>query len=128
MEEEEIVTRIAKIYLGEDSIVRAAYFPKAEETLTDAKENIAAVAKVSKGQKYPILVDYRKVKSVAREARAYYAGKETAKVVNAVAILIGSLVSRVIANFFLGLNKPKFPVKLFTSEADAIEWLKGFRR
>jgi hypothetical protein len=29
-------------------------------------------------------------------------------------------------NFFLGLNKPHFPTKLFTSEEKAEVWLKEF--
>ena len=42
------------------------------------------------------------------------------------AIIVDSPVSRLIGSFFLGLNKPPFPTKLFTSEADAVEWLKGY--
>jgi len=126
MEKEVIVTRIAKIRLGKDGIVRSTYSPKAEETLAEAKENIATVLKISQGKKYPVLVDYGNVKSVTREARAYYAGEEAAKVVNATAILISSPVGKIIANFLLSLNKPKYPIRMFTSETDAIEWLNGF--
>ncbi len=34
--------------------------------------------------------------------------------------------SPVIRNFFLGINKPPYPVTLFNSEEKALEWLKTF--
>ena len=128
MENEVTLTRMAKIWLGDDGIVRVEYFPGVEETLTNAKENIATIMKVSKKKKCPVLVDNRNIKSITREARAYYAGEEAAKAMNAAVLLIGSSVNRLIGNFFMNFNKPKYPVKLFTSESNAIEWLKGFRR
>ncbi len=41
-------------------------------------------------------------------------------------LLIGSPVSRVIGNFFMGLNKPIYPTKLFTDPQKAIRWLQTF--
>jgi hypothetical protein len=41
----------------------------------------------------------------------------------AFAILIDSSVSRVVGNFFLGINKPAVPTKLFTNEKEAVKWL-----
>ena len=112
--------------MEDDGIVRAIDFPNAEERLADAKENVAAVVKVSKGEKYPVLVDGRNVKSITREARAYYAGGEIANAISAMAVLIGAPVSRMIGNFYLSFSNPKLPAKLFTSETQALEWLKGF--
>ena len=126
MGKEEIILRASKVWLGEDGIVQINHFPNSEETLADAKENLASVVKVGKGKRCPLFVDLRNVKSTTREARIFYAGEKSAKAVNAVAGLISSPVSRIIGNFFLGINRPKFPVKLFTSETEAIEWLKGF--
>ncbi len=34
----------------------------------------------------------------------------------------------VIGNFFIGFNKSPMPTKLFTSEPEALEWLKEFLR
>jgi hypothetical protein len=126
MENEVIITRTAKVRLGEDGIFRVIVLPKVEMTLADAKESIATVLKISKGKKLPLLVDSRNIKSMEREARVYYAGEEGRKSVSACALLIGSPVSRVIGNFFMGLNKPLVPTRLFTSETEAIEWLRRF--
>ena len=44
----------------------------------------------------------------------------------AIALLVGSPLSRVIGNFFVGLNRSTFPLRLFTSEEEAIAWLRTF--
>ena len=126
MKNEIIRTRMSQIWLDEDGIIRATtILPHAEQTLADAHEIIVAVAKISQGKKYPLLSDVRNIKSVDRPAREYFA-KEFDKVVSAAAGLVGSPMTMIMANFFLRVNKPSLPTRLFTSEAEAIEWLKGF--
>lgn len=98
-----------------------------EMNLTDATENVAATASLARGH-MPVLVDMRGVRSQTREARQYFDGAEAAKTLSAVALLIGSPVSRVLANFFLRVSAQRIPTRLFTSEADAITWLLGFVR
>lgn len=127
MEKEIIFTWGGKIWLGDDGIVRVvSTFPQGKMTLAEAKEVFSAILKVSKGKKRPLFVDIRDIKSADRESREYTASEGVSSVLSAMALLIGSPISKVIGNFFLGLNKPKFPVKIFTSEAEAIRWLKGF--
>ena len=58
------------------------------------------------------------------DARAYYSSDEAARQTCGVALIVGSAVSRVIGNFFIGLNKPPYPTRLFTDEAEAIAWLQ----
>lgn len=126
MENEVIETRTNKIWLEEDGIVRAVNFPNAKITLEDAKENVATVKKLIKGRKCPLLVDISKVLSLDRDARKYYAEAGEKENISAVALLVGPPLSKVIGNFFIGLNRGVAPLRLFTSEARAIEWLKGF--
>lgn len=121
-----IETKNARIWLGDDGIVRNVQKPGAEETLDTAKEGIAAIHKVSKGKKRPLLVDLKAQKSMSREAREFYSDDTRDNEANAVVLLVDSPVSRIIGSVFLGINKPKLPIKLFTSEGDAIAWLKGF--
>jgi len=126
MENEVIEVAASRICLGEDGIVHAVTKPGSEQTLADAREQIAAIGKIGRGKALPVLVDFKNIKSQDRGARAYFAGKEPAKVVTACAILLSSPLSRVIGNFYMGLNKPVTPTKLFTSESEAIEWLKEY--
>lgn len=126
MESEAITTKVSKVWLGEDGIARVIHTPNAEVTLEDAKETMAAYLKINKGKRLPLFVDTKTMKSLAREARHYYAGEEAAKVASAVAIIVGTPVSRVLGNFYIGLSNPHLPSRLFTSDAEALEWLKGY--
>ena len=123
---DETVTRTVRIWIGDDGIVRMVDLPGAEEVLEDAVENLATIRNVSENKKPPIMIDIRELKSITREARKYYASEETAKFGKAIGLVIGSPMTRVIGNFFIQLNRPALPLKLFTSEDKALDWLKGF--
>jgi hypothetical protein len=119
--------RSQRIWLGDDGIVRTKMMPGVFELeLSDAQEVVHAVAAVGGNVARPVLVDLREVRSMSRECRKYFAGPETAKVEAAAALLVVSPVARAIGNFFMGLNRPLCPTRLFTSEADALVWLKQF--
>lgn len=124
--ENEQTCKVAKLWLGEDGIVRIIHVPGAEVTLEGAQETMAAYLKINKGKKRPLFVDTKTMKSLAREARQYYAGEEAAKVASAVAIIVGTPVSRVLGNFYIGLSNPHLPSRLFSLEDEALEWLKGY--
>jgi hypothetical protein len=125
MEREEIV-RVARLWLGEDGIVRIIHVSGAEVTLEDARETMAAYLKINGGKRLPLFVDTKTMKSMSRETRKYYAGEEAAKVASAAAIIVGTPASRVLGNFYLGLSNPHLPSRLFSSEEEALEWLKGY--
>jgi len=94
-----------------------------------ARENIDAQESVRDGlnkAKIRVLIDMTAVTEISKEARDYFANERTASVQRATALLIGSPVSRVIGNFFLGLNKPISPTRLFTDSEEAIQWLHTF--
>ena len=123
---ETLETRCSQVWLGEDGILRYQSRLNAEETLPDAQENIAAGERLARGVKRPALVDIRRIHSMEREARLYYAGPETARIETAAALLVSSAFSRIIGNLFMGANKPVIPTRLFTVEQEAVEWLKQF--
>jgi hypothetical protein len=126
MESEAITTKISKVWLGEDGIARIIHVPGAEVTLEDAQETMAAYRKLNEGKRRPLFVDTKTMKSLAREARHYYASEEAARVASAVAIIVGTPVSRVLGNFYLGLSNPHLPSRLFSSEEEALTWLRGY--
>jgi hypothetical protein len=124
----EVTTSVCRLWLGSDGIVRMTNLPGTEETIKEAMENIAAGSILLGGVKSPVVVDIRKIKSITKEARDYYSGEETAKFTTACAILVGSPVTKAIGNFYLLINKTDFPLKLFSSETLAVDWLRGFVR
>lgn len=108
---------------GEDGIIRTKVKPGAEVTLPDAQENSIAVNSFYEGSKYPLLVDSRGIKSISREARNQFSIKGRKTNVTCFAIIIDSPLSRVIGNFFMGINKPEIPMCLFDDEEEALSWL-----
>ncbi len=110
-------------WMGDDGIARTKVKKNAEVVLEDARENSVVVNSFFVDEKFPLLIDARGIKSITREARSFFTtnGRETNTM--AFAILIDSSVSKVVGNFFLGINKPAVPTKLFTNEKEAAKWL-----
>ena len=126
MKSKVITTSTGKVWLDEEGIIRETEDAGSSVDLNAAKEIIAAYAALCKNELKPILVDIRNIKSITAEARGYLAGEGGAKFTRAVALLIDSPLSRIIGNSFLGLNKPSFPTRLFTTKEQALIWLRGF--
>lgn len=121
----EVSTRSSRVWLDDEGIIQEVVNPGSVLDLADAKESIAAEAKFAQGRRLPLLVDMSQVKSISRAARTVYA-KEGPTIVCAVALVVGSPLNRMIGNFFLGLNRPLIPLRLFSSTADAAAWLRQF--
>jgi hypothetical protein len=111
---------------GEDGIVRTKIKPGSEVTVEYARENSNAVNSLFTGKKFPLLIDSRGIKSMTREARNQFTTKGRETNTLAFAIVIDSPLSRVIGNFFMGINKPAVPTRLFDDEIEAEKWLKPY--
>ena len=119
-------TRLCKVWVGADGICRLDWVANAEVTMKAAQEVMAAYDAIRQDRRLPLLIDTKSMKSFAREARQYYASDEAAARASAAAIVVGTPVSKVLGNFYLGLSNPRLPSRLFTSEDEALIWLKGF--
>ena len=114
------------IWMDEQGIFHLSYTEDARLTLEDTLKELQIISEISGHKGIPTLVDLNNVVHVPRECRTYYASKETEKIMKVVAMLVGTRMSRLIGNFFIGLNKPTMPIKLFTSEMEALKWLKQY--
>lgn len=122
MEEKVVQTKAGYLTIGEDGIIRFRITPGAIVDVEVAEKCIAGAAELAGDRKHILLIDMRGLRSITREARhAYTTGPTTA-----VALLIGSPVGKAIGNFFIALNKPAYPLKMFTSETEAVNWLKVY--
>ena len=123
-----IDTRTERLWLHPERYVIAEVRPGLIADLDDAVVNVAAVATLAAGVPLPLLLDMRAhATSATRECREYYAGAEAQRVNLAVAMLVRSHVSRVVGNFFLGLNKTRFPFRMFSDLDEAVAWLLAAR-
>ena len=123
-------TSTQKLYWDDVSNIVWGELNATPQTLRSAEENIDAQERMRDAlnrQKTRVLIDMRQTTKIAREARQYYAGERTASIQRATALLVSSSsVSVVIANFFMGFNKPVSPTRLFTETSPAVAWLTGF--
>ena len=122
----EITTRTEKIVLHPSGVVVCTVHKSIYMEIEDAIENIKAIKELSVEKKVPVVVDIQASKGASKACREYFAGDEAAKVQSACVLLVSSPMSRLIGNFFIGLNKTKFPTRLFSDKDSAISWLKTF--
>ncbi len=119
-------TKTSFIISCDDGIIRISSFWDTH-TLEDAKEVISAFKLIAKDKKHPVLVDSSRAKDMSPESMKFYGSDEAMISVSAIAIIIKSGISRVMANFFMDISKRKFPPRrLFNDENKAVEWLKTF--
>jgi hypothetical protein len=117
-----VSTRTCAFTLDEGYLV-ARFHAGAEVTVEDAHANLEVTGQLGGWRRVLVLVDLRLLKSQTPEARALLAGPVAARVSAAVALLIGSPLSRVLGNFYLRFNRPETPTRLFSSEEEARAWL-----
>ena len=79
-----------------------------------------------KGKDYPHILEISGITSTSREAREYFSKDQGTKHMKSLALIVESPLSRTIGNFFLILNKPKIPTKIFTVKAEAAEWSRSY--
>ncbi len=120
----EHVSARARYWLDDDGIIRGRSNEGAAYTYEDAVEAVAIMRDLAAGTRRALMIDITEVRSMAREARAYFQRPEHAEVLYAVALVVGSPISRAIGNFFLGLNRPVVPTQLFSDPAKATAWIR----
>ena len=123
----EIETRTCTLRVDEEGVLRIIVKPGARMELADAEENMRACGELCGERSRAVIVDLSGVQSVSRDARNCFSGDLAKQFIRANATLVGSPTSRLIGNFFLALNRPPYPIKIFNDESDALEWLRSLR-
>ena len=125
--------RISEMWIDEEDFFCVNYNVGGDVGLEDAKEMVRTIDKfrekiqIDEQTRHFVLVDNRGVKSMAREARTYFAQANEINRTGALAIVVSSKVGEVRGNFFIYVGGPKYPTRLFTSREVAIKWLKKQR-
>lgn len=120
-----IETKYAYFHIT-NGILHCTYKKMDEVNLEIAKIGAKVRIEYSNNVSYPCLFDIRLLGSMTKEARDYLADKGNELVI-ASALLVESTIIRVIANFFITVNKPKNPTRIFTNENEAIKWLEKYK-
>jgi len=83
----------------------------------------AAARALAAGRRMPVLLVITGVVGISVEARHVYANSFAA---SAFALVGESPVDRVIAHYLLRSKTPAIPAQFFTSESEAVEWLRQY--
>jgi hypothetical protein len=113
------------VSLRNDGIIVYDPLPRQEVSIEFAVQVLELGLQVAGGRTRACLVLMPDVKRIDREARAFFASDLYLKLSHRTALVVSSPVSRVIGNFFVGLNRVKYPCKVFDDQERAVAWLRA---
>jgi len=113
-----------KFTYSDEGILYTECFPNTVMTIDDGKESTRISGEMVNHEPRPLLCDLTNVVKMTQECRKHFAGEEHAKTFSKAALIVTSPISKIIGNFFLGLNKPLKPTSLFTTKDDGLKWLR----
>ena len=121
-------TKTAVVHLSEPGVVVVRIRDGAEQSLEDARMNLAAALSEATGLRRPLLVDIRTSQPLDADARHYYSGQTLVDRFTAIALLIDSSpFGRSMGNIYLRVARLGIPTQLFTDEPRALAWLMAHR-
>lgn len=120
---QEIVFNYAKAQLFDNKIIRLEIFGNITIGRAEAEEMTSAIGVLSKGKESLVLILADEITSFSREALDFSSGEEGLRYTIGDALVVGSLTQRLTANFYLKINKPRKPSRIFNSEPEAVKWL-----
>lgn len=115
-----------EISLREDGIVEVYFKNNTELNLTVCKELSQAYDSLLEEKKYPLLHFSGDYVSVTNEAREYSVSERGLQYSKAEAYVFTTLGHRLIANFYIKINKPSVPTWFFKTKEAAVEWLQQY--
>ena len=72
----------------------------------------------------PSILDITKINKITKEGRSL--SSNSVDGISCIAMLVDSGLSTIIGNYAIMLNRPKIPVKLFTSLTEARLWVRDY--
>jgi hypothetical protein len=109
-----------------DKIIHLHYLTD-DITLENSKEILRFTRSHSPWKLSPILLTGGDFMNQDKESRDYNSSPEVLQHCSAIAFLSDSLAKKILANFFISLNRDKIPMKFFKTEEEAFKWLSQFK-
>lgn len=108
-----------------DGIVQTEITRNYDLEIFDAKQLMDAYLKLGDGIKYPHLFVFMDMSLADRDVMKYMA-EEANDFGVADAILVDSKAQKILANFYILVQRPKIPTRFFLVRDEAIEWLRSY--
>ena len=114
---------IATYWLDDGILVSLSKSPK--RTIANITENIALVKRITNNKKVPLLIYLSKSPIPDKETREFVT-KQLPNIYTAMAMVSKAGLAKFIVNFLFKLKPPPIPMKNFTDDKEAKEWLKQY--
>ncbi|MGZ3885238.1 MAG: DUF7793 family protein [Bacteroidia bacterium] len=115
---------LATLWFDEHGIL-CAVAKAVPRSLEMQKANYDFIRQITGGKKVCLLSDTTSSSPQDKETRDYIAA-QIPDVFKAMAVISGSASGRFITNVFLAIKQQPIPMRFFSNEADAKEWLKQY--
>jgi len=120
----EIRTSNELLILDEDGIVHLRFPEKTTHDINSIKEHLEGCKELNHdGQGVLLLVHFNNLVGMDKPSRKFVNTDEMVKSHKACAMFVSNPLAKLIANFFLGINKPNFIISSFTNVDTAKKWL-----
>jgi hypothetical protein len=115
---------IATYWFDNDGIL-VSLSKNPRRTVANITENIALVRRITNNKKIPLLI-YLSNSPIPDKETKKFAAKELSNIYTAMAMVSKSGLAKIIMNMLFGLKPPPIPMKNFTDDNKAKEWLKQY--
>ncbi len=122
----EALTSTVSMSFCEDKILRITIFQNAHIDIEEAKANYASSYRITNGEPVLVLVDARNDSTVSRRAQEYASQQTHLRI--ATAVISENPFTRMFTNLYMLIFRPASPIRLFTNEENALEWLEEMRQ
>ena len=123
---EKIELAHSEIFLREDGIVEIIIRESSFIGVEECEQIVNAYEQILDDRKYPLLHIIEDFVSIDKDARDYSSSDEGLKFSKVEAFVINSLGHKILANFYMKVNKPSVPTKFFRTKEEAEDWLKKY--
>ena len=121
-----IETEEAIIHLRTDGLIHVTFKEGTEIDVSLQDRLLIIYLQLCGDKKRPFLYTGIGDVSITKEGREYSAKLEDVFPASATAVIADNIAYKLIANFYLKVNKPKTPFKVFNDIPSAELWLKTF--
>ncbi|MGZ3405826.1 MAG: DUF7793 family protein [Polyangia bacterium] len=121
------LTPTAEIAMRAEGIIVTRIEAGVQQSLADARLNLAATVEACGRQKRPLLVDISRCRPLEPEVRHFFTGEVLVESFLALALVVEATpFGRMMGNIYLRVARPGVPTRLFPDEASALAWLNAY--
>ena len=121
----ELIKGVIADYRLDESGILYSYSKNPTRTVKNISENIALVKKITGNKKVPLLI-YLSASPVPDKATRKFSTEQLPNVYTAMAMVSKPGLSKLIMNILFSLKPPPIPMKSFSDDKEAREWLMQF--